>query len=242
MNTLKKLLLAPLFLFCASLCLSHGATEDADAVYLEVKDIYTLGEDGALSHRHAHKVRLLTHCAFSRLLGESFLVYNPAFQELEIHECRTFMADGTAVDSTPNAFNEVLPGFCRQAPAFNGLREMVVTHLGLECGAVICFDYEIRSAPGFFPFLMGEEVFGGTSPIEKKTVVVRVPETKAVQSAVFNHAPLPSFQGKEDGYTTYTWIFKNLSCRVKGWPTTSPMWRPGSCSAPAHPGWRPPVR
>lgn len=211
MRHLKKTLFAASFLLLAMQGAFSGAeTASADAVYLDVKDVYTLHDAGAVTHRHSQKVRILTHYAFNRLLGESFIVYNPKFQKLIIHESRTTMADGTVVDSTDNAFNEVLPGFCRNAPAYIHLREMVVTHLGLECGAVVSFDYEIRSAPGFFPFLMGEEVFGTTSPIRKKTVVVRLPRGEKVQTHLFNHKPLAPAEGHEGGFSTFTWTMENL--------------------------------
>jgi len=182
----------------------------ADAVYEEVLDEYTWSSDGAMIHRRAHKVRALTHYALNRLLGESFLVYNPTFQKLEINLARTTMADGTQVDATPNAFNEVLPRICRNAPPFLHLREMVVTHLGLECQAVVHFDYQIRSKPGFYPFLMGEQTFGDRSPILKKSVVVHVPEGTKLVHRLFNHEGVEPKITSGNGQTTYRWTLTNL--------------------------------
>ena len=45
------------------------------------------------------------------------------------------MADGKKVKAPENAINEILPAFAAGAPAFNSLREMVITHTALERGA-----------------------------------------------------------------------------------------------------------
>jgi len=193
--------------------LSARAEEDlcakADAVYLEMHDEYTLNEDGSTIHRHSHKVKLLTYYSFHRLLGESFIVYNPEYQELKIYRSRTTMADGKEVDSTPNAFNEVLPAFCSMAPPYMGLREMVVTHLGTERQAVLELDYEIRSKAGFVPFLMGEEIFADAHPILKKKVDIHVPKGTVLKSRLFNSdADVAVTDG--GSFTTYSWSLTDL--------------------------------
>lgn len=184
----------------------------ADAVFLDVLDEYTLEEDGAVKHRHMHKVRLLTGYAIHRLLGETFIVYNPRYQELKINKAVTVMADGKQVPCTPNAFNEVLPGFCRNAAPYMHLREMVITHLGLEKGAVIELDYEIRSKPGYYPFLMGEQLFSSTHPIENKTVMVTVPQGVEL-NARFLHIEEGEWGGGEmieGGVTRHIWGLQNI--------------------------------
>lgn len=211
---LLKSIVAVLLVFSLSSLVSTAAAKDdlcanADAVYLEMNDEYTLNEDGSLVHRHSHKVKLLTHYSFHRLLGESFIVYNPEYQELKIYRSRTTMADGKEVDSTPNAFNEVLPAFCAMAPPYMGLREMVVTHLGTERQAVLELDYEIRSKAGFVPFLMGEEVFADSHPILKKKVDIHVPIGTALKSRLFNsNADAVVTDG--GSFTTYSWTLTDL--------------------------------
>lgn len=188
---------------------SPGGSGQPDAVYLEVIKEYTLNEDGSMVQRHEHKLRYDTFYAVSRILGETFIVYNPEVQELDIQRVVTTMADGTEVDITPNAKNVVLPGYCANAPQYMHLREMVVTHLGLERGAVAHLIYEIRTKAGHMPFLMGEEVFSSRHPIEKKTVKIKVPSGANLQFATIN-----SIEGaettEEGGYTCHTWTMKNL--------------------------------
>ena len=85
------------------------------------------------------------------------------------------MADGTLVPSPENAFNEILPRFVSRAPAYAYLRQMVVSHTGLERGCIIDLKYHIDTDAKFLPWLMGEEIFGTKSPIKKMTVTVNVP-------------------------------------------------------------------
>ncbi|MBU0754736.1 MAG: DUF3857 domain-containing protein [Planctomycetes bacterium] len=181
----------------------------ADAVYLEVHDTYTLEEDGGMVQRHEHKLRYLTPYAVNRTLGETFIVINPSFQALEIVRAVTVMADGREVACGDNALNEMLPDFCTAAPPYMHLRETVVTHLGLEKDAVAHLIYEIRSKPDFMPFLMGEELFSGREPIEKKIVTIRVPKTVELKSRLLHKEQEPMIT-EEGDITQYTWILENL--------------------------------
>ena len=52
-----------------------------------------------------------------------------------------------------NALLEVLPSAAADALAYNGLKEMVVVHTGLELGATIYLDYSVDPRPGYLPDL-----------------------------------------------------------------------------------------
>ena len=77
--------------------------------------------------------------------GETFITYNPDFQELIINEAYTIRKDGSKVETPRNAFNPMLPEGCTKCERLNGIRTMVVTHTALEYDAVIVLDYTIRS-------------------------------------------------------------------------------------------------
>ena len=85
------------------------------------------------------------------LYGETFIVYDPAYQQLKINESYTRQVDGTIVTTPANAFVEVLPSAAANAPAYNGLKEMVVVHTGLELGATIYLDYTVTTDAGALP-------------------------------------------------------------------------------------------
>ena len=123
----------------------------SDARFLNVEITYQLHEDGSWDMAYEQQARLDTYYAFNRALGETFIVYNPDFQKLEVLKSETTMADGRQVASPENAFNEVLPFAAHGFADFSHLREMVVTHTGLERGAMVDLHYRIHTRPAFFP-------------------------------------------------------------------------------------------
>ncbi|PLX24177.1 MAG: hypothetical protein C0600_13375, partial [Ignavibacteria bacterium] len=156
--------------------LSMMAQQDTtDAVYLERVHEYVLNADGSTTYTYSHKLKLLTPYAFSRAYGESFITYNPDWQKLEILRSKTTMRDGQQVESPFNAFNEVLPRPAANAAPFSHLKEMVVTHTGVESGAVIDFAYRIHTKAGFMPGLMGKVVWGDRMHTQHQLLRIKVP-------------------------------------------------------------------
>ncbi len=184
--------------------------ENADAEFLSMKKVYTLHKDGSWDYHYSHKLKLNTHYSFHRLYGETFIVINPEYQSLKINKTLTTMADGTIVASPDNAFNEVLPRVAKDAPAYNHLREMVVTHTGLEVGAMIDLDYEIHNQKGFSPALMGMEVFGTDSPIHEMTVEIIVPKGVELNFTFRNMRLGPNIT-EQKNTKIYSWKAKGLS-------------------------------
>lgn len=171
---LLLLLLAPLALL---------ASGEPDAVFTRIDVAYTVNGDGSWVMEYHHRVRLQSYMAFNRALGESFIVYNPDFQKLEILKSETTMAGGKKVASPANAFNEVLPFAAHGFPAFSHLREMVVTHVGLERGAEIEFAYRLSTQAGFLPFFSAREILGRPFPVEALSVTVAGPLAGTVRFA-----------------------------------------------------------
>lgn len=169
---IRCLLSGMLFLQCTHLFAQY---ENNDAVYLKLTKVYTLNPDGSMDYRYQKKLKLQTYRAFNNLYGETFITYNPREQKLKINEAYTIMADGKKVPEPENAFNEVLPGFCTSAPAYNHLREMVITHTGLERNAVVNLDYTIHTNKGYWPALMGNELLAETEPVQELSIVIKVP-------------------------------------------------------------------
>lgn len=188
--------------------------ENADAVFEKVTKTYTLNEDGSISYQYFKQLKLLTYTAFNRFYGETFIVYNPEFQALKINDSYTIMANGTKVEAPDNAFNEVLPGAAAHSASYNNLREMVVTHTGLELGATIYLDYTLTTKAGFLPALMGNEIIEESSPVEEMEIVVKVPSDVELQYKMFNLRTAPEIMvvGTEK---VYTWQFKGLDASPK---------------------------
>jgi len=200
-----------IFLFIV-FCIINGLAaqdENIDAIYLKQKKEFVLNTDGSIDYNYSHQLKLITYLSSDKQFGESFIVFNPTFQQLSIHRSTTTMVSGRKVKSPVNAYNEVLPQFAPNAPAFNNLREMVVTHTGIEPGATIDLSYTVHSKRDFLPALMGNEVFPATAPVKELTIVVKIPISQTLSFQLFNTKATPV--AMSDGvYKTYTWKFTNV--------------------------------
>jgi len=207
-----KILLITIAIFSSLVTLAQELK--SDAVYLELTKEYTLNKDGSLSYHYNHKLLINSYYAFHNLYGEDFIVYDPAFQKLKINRSVTTMADGKQVASPDNALNELLPGFAANVPAWNRLREMVVTHTALERGATIDVDYQLTSAKGYTPALMGNEQLMMNSPVNKLTFIIHVPSGASFNYEQYNISA-KSTVIKQGGKTTYTWTLVDLAAALR---------------------------
>lgn len=199
-------------LLLALLCSSTLPAQDDryDAVYFSLTKEYTLNADGSMDYRYIKEQKLQSYRSFHSLYGESFIVYNPTFQKLKFNEVFTIMADGKKVKAPDNAFNEVLPSFAANSAAFNMLREMVVTHTGLERNATIHFDYTLHSAPGSFAVFGASELLAENEPVKNLVIRVKVPAGRKLYFQVFNAAFPPEIT-KEGAMEVYTWSLKDMA-------------------------------
>jgi hypothetical protein len=203
-----SILLISILLLPSSILL-YSQDENYDAVYLQLKKEYTFNPDGSMDYRYMKKQKLQTYRSFHNLYGETFIVYNPDFQTLKVNEAYIVMADGKKNPSPANAFNEVLPGFAANAPAYNNLREMVITHAGTERNAVLNLDYVLHSKKGFYPCLMGNELLCEVEPVKELTFIIRVPSESKLNYSILNSSATPVIT-KEGDLQVYTWKFRNI--------------------------------
>ena len=187
---------------------------NADAVYVKMVKEYVLYEDGSMEYNYSHKLKLLTHFAFNRKYGETFITYNPLHQNVEVNDSYTIMADGKKIKTPKNAFNEVLPRSAAGAPAFNMLRELVVTHTALEVNSNIVLDYTLNSDESFFHFLIGNEVLNAESPIKDLVVRIKIPKGTKLNYKLLNDTVNVKIKEKA-GEKTYTWHFTDLPAKIK---------------------------
>lgn len=207
---MKKLLFYCLFsVFSFLSTFSYSQNENSDAIYLQLTKEYTLNPDGSIDFRFIKKLKLLTYRSFNSLYGESTVIYNPDWQVLKINDVYTIMADGKKVVSPKNALNEVLPGMAVNAPAYNNLREMVITHTGTERNAILNLDYEIHSKKGFYPALMGNEVLAEAEPVKELTVNIRLPNSVKLNYKIIQKSQPPVIT-HEGLFSVYTWKFEDI--------------------------------
>jgi hypothetical protein len=207
-----KIILLALVLFTGITVMAQEGK--SDAVYQDQVKEYTLNKDGSWTYHYSHKLLINTYYAFHNLYGEDFIVYDPAFQKLKINRSVTTMADGKQVASPENAYNELLPGFAANAPAWNRLREMVVTHTALERGAAIDFDYTMTTAKGYTQSLIGNEQLWMNSPVKKLTFIIHVPSGASLNYQLFGILSRPAVV-KQSSKTTYTWTLTDLPAAMR---------------------------
>lgn len=196
----------------AMLILAFPVKAASEAEFGKLSKAYTLHADGSQEMRVQKELTLFTHAAMNRVYGESFIIYNPEFQTLKIHDSYTRQKDGTIVKTPENALLEVLPSVAADAPAYNGLKEMVVVHTGLELGATIYLDYSVVTRPGYLPELDVCEQVEELSPIREYVFSLSVPESKPLHYEWLNGKAAPVVK-TADGMKTVTWTLKNVQPR-----------------------------
>ena len=203
----KNIILIAIIFFSA-----FSFAQETDAVYKNITKEYNMLTDGSLEFRCQKSLKLNTHYAFNRMFGETFIVYNPDFQKLVIHDSYTIMANGKKVETPDNAFNEVLPRAAASYPAYNQMREMVVTHTALEVGATIYLDYSIISKPSFIKELMGTVILQERVPVEQYTISLKVPARRGLKYHFYNTDTQPK-ESNDGTYRYYKWSFNNLEAQ-----------------------------
>lgn len=180
-----------------------------EAEFTKLSKTFTLHQDGSQEFRCNKELKLFTHTAMNSTYGETFIVYNPDFQELVIHTSYTKQKDGTIIKTPDNAFVEVLPRFAADAPAFNQLKEMVVVHTGLDLGSTIFLDYSILTKAGFLPGLEVDVFLQETSPVREYQVSIALPAKETLNSILYASGSKAE-ETTSNGMKTYRWVMKNI--------------------------------
>ena len=206
--TKKYIIIATII--CTALSVFAKAPEK-DAVYKLVSKSYTLNTDGSTEFRKRVELQIFTRMTFDEF-GETFITYNPDFQDLIINEAYTIRKDGSKVEIPANAFNPMLPESCTKCERLNGIRTMVVTHTALEYDATIVLDYTIRSKTFFFQELMEKVDLSYALPIEKYVVSVTSPEYKPAKFQLNGeNLHYTKSESSDKGMVSTVWTFTNLS-------------------------------
>jgi hypothetical protein len=191
---------------------------ESEAEFRKLSKTYTLRADGSQELRVQKELTLFTHAAMNGLYGETFIVYDPEFQELTIHESYTRQKDGTVIKTPSNALVEVLPSSAANAPAYNHLKEMVVVHTGLELGATIYLDYSIVSKAGYLPELDVCCPVKELSPVKEFIFRLNVPAGKSVRYELLNASAKPVI-AQGNGMKSFIWTLKDVAPRSYAYPS-----------------------
>ena len=186
----------------------------SEAEFKKLSKTWQLNADGSQEFRYQMELTLFTHTAMNSTYGESFIVYNPKYQDLKINSSYTIQQDGTKVETPSNAFVEVLPKNAAGAPAYNHLKELVVVHTGLDLGATIYLDYTLTSKAGYLPAIDIFETLQQTSPVREYNLEIIVPENKRL---VYQLSSPKAKLHKEsmNGMSTTSWTIRNVPASSK---------------------------
>jgi hypothetical protein len=212
---------ALLLLFMLGITFNSMAQSKSEASYRNYSKYYTLEKDGTLKERVTMTILINTHTAFNSLFGETFIQYNPNYQTITINHCYTIMENGTKVEIPENAMSEMLPRSAINAPAYNQLREIVISHTGLEIGSTIHLEYEIETSP---------EYTGGELDIYEiipqkgidmfwSNISVTIPKDKKLNWSVSESTSQP-FRRESDSLVVYSWSFGRQD-QLENLPNTS---------------------
>ena len=214
-NILAKILMPAALILSA--VLTAAAAPKNEAQFDKLVKTYTLNPDGSQELRVQKQLTIY----MNSLYGETFIVYDPAYQQLKINESYTRQVDGTIVTTPANAFVEVLPSAAANAPAYNGLKEMVVVHTGLELGATIYLDYTVTTKAGALPALDIFEQVEELSPIKEYVLSVTVPSGTPLHYALLNSSTKPSVS-EANGVRTVKWTLRNVRPRPRYLAVSAP--------------------
>ena len=201
------------------LCTCLPAFAGPEAEFRKLEKHYTLRADGSQELRVRKELTLYTHTAMNGLYGETFITYDPAYQELQIHESYTRQKDGTIVKTPENAFVEVLPSAAADAPAYNRLKEMVVVHTGLELGATIYLDYSIISKAGYLPALDVCCPVRELCPIREFVCTIEAEHASELHYELLNDDTPAKRMDTRNNRQCVQWTLRNVKPRPQSYPT-----------------------
>lgn len=178
-----------------------------DAQYKLIRHTFTVNADGTSDYNFRKEVTLLRNRAFSSF-GETFVLYNPAFESVKINEGYTLLKDGTKVPLPENALVEQLPHGCVACARYNGIRELAIVHTALEYDATIVLDYTIhRKSQVVDAKLQLQQI----CPVDRFEIVVNLPKEQTINVSyskpVVRYAA-PSVEG--EGTNAYRLVATNL--------------------------------
>jgi hypothetical protein len=208
----KSIIISTLIAIILGLYSCDKLTEEqknADALYKKITKTYTLNEDGSTTYKYEHELDLHSYLSFNRLYGETFIKYNPEYQKIDTIISVTETKEGKKIPSPDNAYNEVLPRFASGAPSFSHLREMVVTHTGLEKNSTINLEYQISSNKDYMPFLTGDEILAQSSPVKEMVIKVKIPKDKELNYKLLNAEQKLNISTKGK-FKVYEWTLKDI--------------------------------
>jgi hypothetical protein len=177
----------------------------ASSILLWANESYELTDDGKQIYEW-HSFRYLPDDMARDAWGDPHVAYIEGRENLEILASRAYTPDGRQVESTPwNAYNPITPEALQFAPDLTQFRQMVVTHLGLENGCIVEFQYRITRSNPVLPWFEGRVELREEAPTIYRTLNVKVPKDINLTCKSLNGAPEAVANG-----SSLTWTVQNV--------------------------------
>jgi len=158
-------------------------TRDADAIVELHERTITLDSRDLVTDRTLIRKKLITYDSMDSE-GDPHLAFNDRYQALDILTSSTITPEGKILHTQENGFNLITPFALEHAPFFTDGKQIVVTHVGLDLGAVTELDYMISDRERMRAYLCGEELLAGSHPVKEKVVKITVPAGTILRYAV----------------------------------------------------------
>lgn len=204
-KTFKIIIVSVLFSVLSS---SFSVSYAQDAEYNLIRRTYKINGDGTMDIGYRKEIKLLRNRAITAYAdkGETFILYNPAIDQLTINESYTIRKDGSRVQTPANAFIDQLPSQCENCGRYNGIRERAVIHTALEYDCIIVLDYTIHRKG---TYLDEEIILSEDCPVKKYEIIYDVPSSTASDVYSVIYSTNKGVKDLGDGHTFHC-ILKNL--------------------------------
>lgn len=199
------------FIFIGLILFTGTVSANPEANFRKIRKEFTLSPDNKLQMDYYKELEINSLMASNNLYGETFIIYNPDFQKLKINTAFTRLANGDTVFVPQNAMNEVLPSFASHAPAYNHLKEMVITHTSLEPGACIHLNYTLLSDN--IRHLDIDEILQEETPVREYQIVINIPGNQELHYQQLNLNGKPEITETPQG-KRYSWKFNDIAPRT----------------------------
>jgi|GEM_PF-2517217 len=198
-----------------------------DSVLLVDDLVITLHDDGRVERRRHQLIKVMNEWAQDNICDPR-IAWDTRTQELVVHRLRTFMNDGTVVETitgmdSDHNLSQVSPDALELCADYLHHQVTVATFLGIELGCVVDFDYSIVDRTPRGRGLSGLEYLQGDALALTRRVAVRLPAGAGAEWGSYHGAPDCEELKGDDGSRTLCWTVSampgarlNTDCAGKG--------------------------
>jgi len=177
---------------------------NADYYIYRSHETYVLDTKGKVKHKLQRSLKFFNHQAIDHH-GDPRFAFDSKKQILSPIKTRTFLPNGRVKFPKCNSYNVVLPSPMARAPAYSDIKQLVLTHVGLELGAITDLEIERVDRVRRRSYLWGEKVVQADQPAGSFGLTVIVPKGTKLHYACLRCSLHPTIIRNKKS-TIYRWI------------------------------------